>query len=227
MNTSGEKVPSCPRSEGSPSSEYEVSLEHPPPPAPCFLGLIFFQLSWRQQDARTPPPLTWLCGAPPHFPSDTGHWAPGGGGPLWLCPLSLPVPSRLPAVHLQCFLPWFAASCPAPASVVPPPHAVHVCTHSPVPLRVLGLRLKAAWALCPVPSPAHSTWACMAVREDGRLQPHLPRTLAVCPPPLPCSSLPGPAVCTAPAACGGRLTPSDSCASASRCVPPAATPAKS
>lgn len=51
MNTLGEKVPSCQRSEGSPLSEYEVPLR---PPVPlCFSGLAFFELSWRQLDTQT------------------------------------------------------------------------------------------------------------------------------------------------------------------------------
>lgn len=51
MNTLGEKVPSCQRSEGSPLSEYEAPLK---PPVPlCFPGPAFFELSWRQLDTQT------------------------------------------------------------------------------------------------------------------------------------------------------------------------------
>ena len=90
----------------------------------------------------------------------------------------------------------------------------------------LALGSKAAWALCPIPTPPCSAVACLAVRE-GAPEPHLSLALALCSPSPLCSSLPGPAVCMAHAASGERLTPSDSCGSASRSVSPAAAWVKS
>ena len=154
MSTSGEKVPSCQRSEGSPSSEYEVSLE--PPTAPRFLGL-----SWRQLDARTASALDLALRRPATLPEPHCSLGLGGGGPL---SLSLPVPSRLPVFpsggfSLHCFLPWFVAA-PAPSS---PPAGTHTS---------LCLSVCSAWALCPVPSPVPSTRTRVYVREGGLPQPH-------------------------------------------------------
>lgn len=207
MSTSGEKVPSCQRSEGSPSSEYEVSLELPT--APRFLGL-----SWRQLDARTASALDLALRPPATLPEPHCSLGLGGGGPL---SLSLPVPPRLPVFpsggfSLHCFLPWFVA---APASVPRSLEPSRRRTHLPLSLRVLGLGSVPRSQ----PSPLHPD-SCVC--EGGRPSPAPPFLNPGCLPadPLLRLSLPGPAVCMAHAASGERLTPSDSCGSASRCVPP-------
>lgn len=67
MNTLGEKVPSCQRSEGSPLSEYEVPRR---PPVPLFFsGLAFFELvlaAAGHTDLFLP--ITLTCCASPELP---------------------------------------------------------------------------------------------------------------------------------------------------------------
>lgn len=106
MSTSGEKVPSCQRSGGSPSSEYTA----PCSPAPCFPGLPFSKLSRRQLDMQ----LLCACGLDLlcllSFPSKAIHWDFRKGLPGSLSsvfpssPVSLSLSHCLHSVLLRCFV---------------------------------------------------------------------------------------------------------------------------
>ena len=159
MSTSGEKVPSCQRSEGSPSSEYEVSLELPT--APRFLGL-----SWRQLDARTASALDLALRRPATLPEPHCSLGLGGGGPLSLSLFpSLPVCLFFPLAVFPFTAFYLGLLPPRPAYPAPssPPAGAHTS---------LCLSVCSAWALCPVPSPVPSTRTRVYVREGGLPQPH-------------------------------------------------------
>lgn len=81
----------------------------------------------------------------------------------------------------------------------------------------LGLGLTVRLGCVPHPDPT-LLYLGPSGYEGGLLHPLLSQILALCSPSPLCSSLPGPAACMAHAASGERLTPLDSCASASRCV---------
>lgn len=165
MNTSGEKAPSCPRSGGSPSSEYTA----PCSPAPCLPGLPSSELSRRQLDVQ----LLCACGLDLlcllSSPSKAIHWDLRKGLPA-LSPLSSHLflflsPSC--TVYIQCFS---GALFPAGAEQ-PAPSCFTATADALRWLPALGLGLKAAWALCP--SPPHPAvpwlvWMC------GRASPSPP-----------------------------------------------------
>ena len=153
MNTLGGKVPSCQRSEGSPSSEYEVPPE--PPTPPCFLGLTFSELSWRQPVTQTISARDLDLSASPTLP-ERGHSLELLGGPVWLfLLLSLPVLSCLPvspscSFYIQCLLSWFVIPrAVSPRSCIP----YRICKYSPASLPVLGLVLKDCPGSKPRPHP--------------------------------------------------------------------------
>lgn len=171
MNTSGEKVPSCRRSEGSPSSESEVSSE--PSHIPGFLGLMFLEPSWYQPATETGSAPDPGLACPSSLP-ERRHSRRPWGRPRWLLLLlPLPAPACLPgfpscSLSVQA-LGWFVAP-PPRAGAALLPQALPAHANSP---HVLSPRVKAAWDLCPVPSPVRSTRARVDVREVGLPRPHL------------------------------------------------------
>lgn len=147
-------------------------------------------------------------------PPERGHSLGLWGRPAWLfLLLSLPVLSCLPI-----FFPLAVFTFNA--------FQVDLSSQGFLPLTLCLPQCLASGSDCtgsePDPRPAPLYPDLSGVEsESGLPPPCFPESrLFLCSPALLLSSLPGPAVCMAPAASGERLTPSGSYGSASRWVPP-------